>query len=213
MKQPAVDHRVKRAVGRLYVQLVERGVPLRCRFDKRSFDSTRFAVSRDQGTRPGEIRTLAEEKHDFLLGAGRKRHGDLECRARIEASAHLPRQPRAQQGVRLVERAVAADELLALARDGLRARRRISERNAARKITCVWVSSEERSGLLVGLGDDERRRLVARDAEDELRIAKDGKAPALARHVADSQPRDLHGISGRHKQCQLGFDTARRHGK
>ena len=103
-------------------------------------------------------RRFAEQENDLGRAVRLKLHPGLQGAAGIEAGADAIGQRRgAGQSSRLIERAVAAEELRSVAGPRLLPAGEIGERHAVPELGTPGIPREHRPGRGIDLGDDERR--------------------------------------------------------
>jgi hypothetical protein len=156
----------------------------------------RERTARD-GTPPpaaGDLRRIvdvlsgAKAKNDLALLAVIQLETDLNSSARIERNAELAGELRARHGRRTLERAIAADELRAIARKRPGGVVYIEERGAVGEFRVVWIAREYRAASNVGLGDDVHHRLRAQITEHPFNVTcrrQLARTTGLVTHLED----------------------------
>ena len=133
--------------------------------------------------------------------------GHLDRRARIQGASHATGQRRPHHRGRLPERAVAADELGAVAGHAATRVVHVEEGRAPGELGVVRVLGEHGAAVRVDRGDHVRGGLPAEVTEDPLHVAGGGQAARSAGGVADLQDRPLHGRRRVHVHPQLRRDA------
>ena len=161
VEQPAIQHQVERAVGRAHLHGAEHVVPLFRHGGKHGVEIF-TAVADDERARLAATRGFAEEDDDLGRAVRLDHQRGLERAARIETCAHATRERLvAAQRSRVRERAVAAEELDAIAAPRELSPGEIEERDALAEARPPGVAREQRAALRIDLGDDEGRRGAA----------------------------------------------------
>ena len=135
-----------------------------------------------------DVGRLAEQKHQLARFSRRQRDRDVQRGARIEPGAETLRQRLTAKRRGLRQRAVAAEELSAIA--GRRGERLadMREGDALGEVAVEHVAGQQRAGfgvelgrhvqLRIGVGRTQRPFGVAEDAEPARRLARDWSASA-----------------------------------
>jgi hypothetical protein len=114
--QPAVQHDVERVVGRAHLHGAEPSFPERLDREPLALGGAGSGQPVDERLGVRAVVALAEQEHDGLARARRELERRLERGARVEARPKAAQQLGPAQRRRARERAVAADELGAIAR-------------------------------------------------------------------------------------------------
>ena len=166
---------------------------------------------------------FAEQEHDLRGLAGLQLQPGLQRAAGVVAGADRVGQRRvAGQGQRSVQRAVAADELAAVAgpgqstpagaglsRIGGAAHAQIGEGHAGAEIETPRVARQQGAGLGIHRGGDERRRGRSRAAQHPFDIGGDRHAACPSGAVGEGEAGDLHRVGERHELQQVEGDAVR----
>ena len=198
IEQPLVEQHVHALVGRLHLHRREHIRP-----ETRGLvegDARLRGVTVFAGERAGlvAILSLAQHEHDLALAGRRQLDGDVQRRAGVHVRAEVLGQATAFKGRRVVQRAVAADELGAVGGGADRRLARRRKRDALGEVRVVPVARVQRGRFQFEIGDNELLALLALDAQYPFAEIECAEFARLIRFVAQAQPQQLDRLVARH---------------
>ena len=207
--QPAVGEHVERLIGCFHLYCAQSAVPV---FVYRFARSARGSGSAEAAHQLARLigaasSGYAEPEDELALFAVGQFERKLDCRARIQRGSHLVGKLRPGHGRRMRERAVASDELGAVAAEGPGHIVDVEKRNPIGELGVVCVARIERAARHVDFGDHVHGRFRPQVAQHPLDVAGGGEPARAARLVAQFQHRELdRGVHG-HENGQLRTDA------
>ena len=211
IEEPAVQHQIERPVGGANLHRSQQVVPVAARLLQRLLcgwaAACRVAVTLNNLSRLGGILRISKETDQRPLLLRLERDGHLDGPAWIQSGSDAIRQRPALQGGRTRQRAVAADELRAIAGDRpALARRQIEECDALAEIETESVVSQDRAGRGIAARDEVEVGARAVLAEDPVDVQGHREPARPSGLVLEGQLEDLERLRRRHEDGQRRSD-------
>jgi len=171
--EPAVDEHVQGRVRRFHLHCAESVSPVLPYLCERSACSGRSpkALHQSCGVIGAAPSSHAQPEDDLALLTIGQLERNLDGGAGVQSRPHLVGEMQAGHGGRMRRRAVAPEELGAVAADGPGRIVHVKESNPVGELDVVGVACEERTALRVDLGDDMHRGFRPQVSEDPLHVS------------------------------------------
>ena len=207
--QPAIQHDIHGAVGRLHLHLFEDAFPLLAHIFQQSIwiGGAHFGDKRLRLRLPGR---LSQQDNDLRGGTGGQRDNGLQGGAGIEAGSDSAGQGGlAQQRGGTGQRAIAPQKLATVAGPAGLLARHVEKRDAARKGRRPGIARQQRVGWRIQRGRYISCRRAARWPQYPFGIGCHRDLARTIRQVAQGQARNLDAVLHRHELHEIDGDFMR----